>query len=114
MNKILAAALMTFGFLGAAQAQDNSATCNPAQYKPEQFQVAIDRTSGISFIHSPCGWTYMGVVAKDSIDQDIEMSGAKPVPAQVLQAEVKRQPSLAKYLAPRTDLFASLPMRSGK
>jgi hypothetical protein len=101
MNKILAAALMTLGFLGAAQAQDNAATCNPAQYKPEQFQVAIDRASGIAFIHSPCGWTYMGVVAKDSIAEGIEMSRAKSVPAAVLRAEIARQPALARHLGPQ-------------
>jgi hypothetical protein len=107
---------MTLGFLGAAQAQaqDNAATCNPAQYKPEQFQVAIDRASGISFIHSPCGWTYMGVVAKDAIAEGIEMSQAKPVPAVVLQAELARQPWLAKYFGGGVELVASVPARVGR
>jgi hypothetical protein len=108
MNKILAAALMTLGILGAAHAQDNSATCNPAQYKPEKFQVAIDRASGIAFIHSPCGWTFMGVVARDSIAEGIEMSQAKTVPAEVLRAEITQRPWLAEHMPKHPDAGRSV------
>lgn len=102
---ILAAALAALlGGLApapAAHAQSSDLVCEAARHRPELFKVAIDRDSGIAFVHSPCGYTYMGVVSQATIDADIEMSEAEPVPAEVLRAEVNRQPELAKYLPVR-------------
>jgi hypothetical protein len=71
--------------------------CSNASFKPEQFEVAIDRPSGITFIATPCGWSYVGVVSPDAIDQGIQLSQAKPVPAEVLAAELVLQPWLKNF-----------------
>ena len=71
-----------------------SVACDTASLRPEQFDVAIDRASGIAFVHTPCGWTYMGVVKRESIDDGIALANAKPVPAKVLAAEITLRPWL--------------------
>jgi hypothetical protein len=74
-----------------------SAVCDTASLRPDQFDVAIDRATGISFVHTPCGWTYIGVVKRAAIDDGITLANAKPVPAKVLAAEITLQPWLASF-----------------
>lgn len=92
------------GSIAAAQTDDprgSGLACESARHRPDLFRVAIDRDSGIAFVHTPCGYTYLGVVARQTIDEDIRMSEAEPVPTEVLRAELARQPALAKYLPGR-------------
>ena len=101
--------LFTAAAWGQTGGGGDRGACNPSHYKPEQFQVAIDRASGIAFIHSPCGWTYIGVVARESIDADIRRSGAKRVPGTILQAEIERQAWLETLRKPPTGTNAQRP-----
>lgn len=71
--------------------------CDTRAYKPEQFEVAIDRATGIAFVHSPCGWSFMRVITSEAIAQGIKLASAKPVPRAVLAAEITLQPWLARY-----------------
>ena len=80
-----------------AENQVLPAFCDNAALRPEQFEVAIDRASGIAFVHTPCGWTYMGVIKPESIDADIATASAKPVPANVIAAEFTLRPWLASF-----------------
>jgi hypothetical protein len=97
----------------AQSAEPGEALCDPRLHDPSEYQVAIDRRTGITFIHSPCGWEFIGVVAKATIDADIARSGAKPVPARVLRAEIVLRPWLARYEAPaNSQLSVALPARA--
>ena len=71
--------------------------CVTSAFKPEQFEVAVDRESGIAFIHTPCGWSLLGVLRSATIDEDLVRSKAKPVPRAVLAAAIILQPWLANY-----------------
>jgi hypothetical protein len=82
---------------GLATTPAMSAACDPASLRPDQFEVAIDRATGISFVHTPCGWSYMGVVKRDAIDEGIALANATPVPAKVLAAEITLRPWLASF-----------------
>jgi hypothetical protein len=102
MKRLLAAALIALYFVvpaTAAQLPSEAAICSTSVFKPDQFEVAIDRASGITFVQTPCGWSYIGIVAPESIAEGIQMSNAKPVPAKVLAAELTLQPWLANYRA---------------
>lgn len=95
--KFVAATVVAAGCLAAAGAQAETAGCKVADYHPLASKVAIDRASGLAFVHSPCGYTFMGVVARETIDQDIAMSEAEGVPVSVVRAEVAKRPELAQY-----------------
>lgn len=103
----LAAVLGVLPAAPTAHAQSPGLSCEAARHRPDLFKVAIDRDSGIAFVRSPCGYTYMGVVARETIDEDIRMSDAEPVPADVLRAEVMRQPELARFLPVRESELVS-------
>lgn len=97
-SKFAAAAVVAVGCLAATGPQAETAGCKAADYHPLASKVAIDRVSGLAFVHSPCGYTFMGVVARETIDQDIAMSEAETVPASVVRAAVVKRPELAQYL----------------
>lgn len=96
-SSALAASALPVIAPASAEVGSRAADCDNATLRPEQFEVAIDRASGIAFVHTPCGWTYMGVVKRESIDGDIAMANAKPVPANVIAAEITLRPWLASF-----------------
>ena len=66
-SSALAASALPVTAPASAEAGSRAADCDNTTLRPEQFEVAIDRASGIAFVHTPCGWTYMGVVKRESI-----------------------------------------------
>jgi hypothetical protein len=96
--KLAAATAVVVGLAAAGSATAEPTGCKAADFHPLASKVAIDRDSGLAFVHSPCGYTFMGVVARETIEQDIAMSGAEAVPVAVVRAEVAKRPELAQYL----------------
>jgi hypothetical protein len=82
----------------ARTAELSRVACSNTNFKPEQFEVAIDRATGLAFVQTPCGWNFMGVLQGDSIEEGIALAKAKPVPAKVIAAELTLQPWLKSFV----------------
>lgn len=82
---------------GTGEKAATAAACEPSRLRPDDYEVAIDRASGITLIQTPCGWTFLGVVRRESIDESVAMARAKPVPASVMAAQIAQRPWLAAF-----------------
>jgi hypothetical protein len=91
LASLVASVLATFLIVTTVQAKP---LCEPAQFSPDQYQVAIDRATGITLIQSPCGWEFVGVSERSAIEENIRLANAQPVPADVLAAQMVLQPQL--------------------